>query len=528
MIRYAIKKLSHGIQSRLLAVLVAFGLTLILGGAVAAYLIVEKERVHVSNVALESVRSVATANALVTRLMIHSVDLGLESLASNFAQDIPQSQWGENSVHQMLNAHLSIIAEANALFLIGADGKFINSSFVYPPPPLDLSDREYFQYHRNNQNPSLHVGKPLRNRSSGAWFIDLSRPIHGPNGEFLGVLLAAIPPSYFSDRFREIAIGSIQTMILFHADGTILSRYPYREDVLGKKLEKRTPLVQDIVGGGSDAIIRDLSQVENIPRIIAFHKVPGFPLVASVGGSEVDALKEWKHTASLIWNGVIVSSIVTLVFAIIIVRLFRQQQFFIRELDNMSKHDALTGIGNRRMFDEALEAEWRRSARSASPVGLLMIDIDFFKSYNDHYGHVHGDECLREIAEALAENVRRAPDMIARFGGEEFVCLLPATEISGVSQMAEALLKSVRDKRLPHGFSSVDNIVTISLGGTVMIPASDNSPIDLIAAADHLLYEAKKLRPQSGSGSSHYFPPQGIMGTVEMEFFGEPSMMRSE
>ena len=154
--------------------------------------------------------------------------------------------------------------------------------------------------------------------------------------------------------------------------------------------------------------------------------------------------------------------------------------------------DGLTGVANRRKFEEALESEWRRCARADAPLGLIMADVDLFKLYNDNYGHPAGDACLKSVADALAQNLNRGGDLIARYGGEEFVCLLPETDLEGVRATAARLVIAVAELAIPHFKSPVAKSVTVSLGGTAAIPHPDFTAPDVVRAADDLLFRAKK------------------------------------
>ncbi|WP_182331341.1 sensor domain-containing diguanylate cyclase [Chromobacterium violaceum] len=162
------------------------------------------------------------------------------------------------------------------------------------------------------------------------------------------------------------------------------------------------------------------------------------------------------------------------------------------EVVALSRVDSVTGIANRRCFEESLDGEWRRARRLGAPLGMLMIDIDYFKLYNDHYGHVSGDYCLREVAQAIRSSVRRPQDLVARYGGEEIVCLLPDTGAEGVAFVGEAVLEAVRELQLPHAGSSVADIVTISIGGATVHPREVVDSRQLIEAADRELYRAKQ------------------------------------
>ena len=152
--------------------------------------------------------------------------------------------------------------------------------------------------------------------------------------------------------------------------------------------------------------------------------------------------------------------------------------------------DGLTGIANRRRFDETLETEWRRGRRSGSSLAVIMGDIDNFKHYNDHYGHQAGDTCLKAVAGALARTLKRGQDLAARYGGEEFVCLLPETEAPGARVLANALWEAIRDLAIPHE-GTAPGIVTLSLGFASMIPSGEVEAKALVALADLQLYKAK-------------------------------------
>ena len=162
------------------------------------------------------------------------------------------------------------------------------------------------------------------------------------------------------------------------------------------------------------------------------------------------------------------------------------------QLAQLSTTDALTGIGNRRHFDERLANEWNRGARQQTPLALLLVDIDHFKLYNDHYGHVAGDHCLRLVAQALACCVRRADEMAARYGGEEFVLLLPGTSLEAARAVAQLCLDGIEALALPHAGSCTASALTVSIGVASMLPVAGADPSMLVDAADAALYRAKK------------------------------------
>lgn len=160
-------------------------------------------------------------------------------------------------------------------------------------------------------------------------------------------------------------------------------------------------------------------------------------------------------------------------------------------LETIAFIDGLTGIPNRRSFDDHIRAEWQRAMRSNTELSLLLIDIDHFKQYNDTYGHQAGDACLALIGKALLPSVHRPGDQVARYGGEEFVCVMPTTNLEGATQIGETLREAVNFLKIPHKSSSVCGHVTISVGGASIKPDKSTEIGDLVGAADANLYKAK-------------------------------------
>ncbi|TQD49726.1 diguanylate cyclase [Lysobacter aestuarii] len=162
-----------------------------------------------------------------------------------------------------------------------------------------------------------------------------------------------------------------------------------------------------------------------------------------------------------------------------------------RELERLSMTDGLTGIANRRMFDTRLGTEWKAAREGGKPLSLVIVDIDCFKQYNDAHGHVAGDECLTRIGGMLQELSQRPGDVVARFGGEEFILLLPGADETAAREVAEACVRGIARLRIPHGGPGVGDIVTASLGVGTARPAAGDTARDFLAAVDRRLYDAK-------------------------------------
>ena len=174
----------------------------------------------------------------------------------------------------------------------------------------------------------------------------------------------------------------------------------------------------------------------------------------------------------------------------------KRQEMRLRQANELlarqSTTDGLTGVGNRRLFDQALQIEWQRSARAGKPLAMLLVDIDHFKQYNDHYGHVAGDDCLRRVATLLRSCVGRGGEPVCRYGGEEFAVLLVDTDLAGAQVVAQRCLDSVRLAGIEHAASPVRHSISLSIGVTARIGDAQQPPQTLIQAADGALYQAKQ------------------------------------
>ncbi len=164
------------------------------------------------------------------------------------------------------------------------------------------------------------------------------------------------------------------------------------------------------------------------------------------------------------------------------------------ELEKLSYYDSLTGINNRRRFDKILETEWNRAIRERKEISLIMIDVDNFKDYNDNYGHISGDECLKQVASTIYSTVKRLSDLVARYGGEEFITLLPNTSNQGAIEVAEKIRTNIEGLNIRHEYSKISDKLTVSLGVNTVMPNINKCKIEFIDKADRALYLAKGKR----------------------------------
>ena len=163
-----------------------------------------------------------------------------------------------------------------------------------------------------------------------------------------------------------------------------------------------------------------------------------------------------------------------------------------KELEELSFKDGLTGVANRRMFDAILDVEWTDARRNSRPLALIMFDIDYFKQYNDHYGHIQGDNCLKRVAQVLSSAATRSRDFLARFGGEEFVLVLPETDEKAAIKIAERCRNLLFKEQIPHEKSPLSQILTVSIGVGAIVPTRQDEPLRFVEDVDKRLYLAKQ------------------------------------
>lgn len=458
----------------------------------------------------EQLERAESATSNVARLVGAQVESAMKTaqvILVDVKERVEQGEAGSGSSQRLRN-HLVEVAqsmpELHGVFVYAADGTWLATSSSLTVTGNN-SDRAYFKHHRSNASSGIYIGGPVKSRSTGAWIIPVSMRLNRPDGGFAGVALVTFRVNFFEALYDRLDIGKSGTVLLALADGTVVYRKPFREDVIGSNLsdgsiwaELRTKPV------GSAMLV---AKVDGIERLYAFRKLQTFPFVVAVGMGKDELLQSWR--AASVGAGMATS--VACIILIIFVRKLVTQIFIREKLDaklravsvELQQHNAglevlaatdrLTGIANRRRFDEVLLMESQRARRTLQPLSLILLDVDQFKKFNDEYGHVAGDDCLRRVAQALSASLVRPGDVSARYGGEEFAAILPGTDILGAVDVAERIRGSIQALSIPHTFSSI-GVVTVSLGVASWHPNAGElvSVEDLIECADKGLYRAKK------------------------------------
>jgi diguanylate cyclase (GGDEF)-like protein len=376
------------------------------------------------------------------------------------------------------------------LLLLDADGNALADSTSVQPRPLNLSDRPNFQAHKNNPSLEMKVGSPFKSEwGFKDWCISFSRRIPSQDGAFVGVVSAAMRLVYFKQLFSTLDVGPDSHVTLLNTDGIVLARQPevQGQETVGHSFLK-SPNYHRVIEGGDGSFV-SISTIDGKERLYTFSHVAHLPLIVAIGQSTREVFAVWRRSVVLVGSatGLLCAGIIWL--TILLRRELHLRRRAERELQHRAATDALTGLANRRRLDEVMATEWARAQRTGSLLSLLMIDIDSFKAFNERHGHNGGDEALRSVACTVAATLGRSEDFVGRYGGEEFVAVLPGTDQKGALAVAENIRAAVNSMA---PFASDVDPVTVSIGVATRRITPDDKTHALFSAADEALYRAKR------------------------------------
>ena len=389
--------------------------------------------------------------------------------------------------HMILFDRAATAKDLGSILVIDSAGEVTTDSRFATPPAVNYAQQDFFQIHQQRSSAGLYISRPWI-ASSGEYLVSLSRRIERPDGSFAGVVAGTMRLSYFHDLFRKVRLGADDSITLMRSDGTVLMRAPFNIDSIGADFSAST--IFQMFPKSPDGWYESIAVSDGLKRLFAYHQVGEQPLLVTNGLSVEAVYVGWRQDAWLIGSLILFLCGINLALVVFLVRELRRRESAEAQLAVLATTDALTGLCNRRGFDEAIGREWSRLARGQHPAALLMIDVDLFKAYNDQHGHQLGDKVLIVIARCIARSVRRPGDVSARYGGEEFAVLLPGESIEGALHVAEQIRASVlflRASEIDH-----DVVPTISVGAASLIPGAGGGPSDLIRSADTALYDAKR------------------------------------
>ncbi|MCS0630511.1 diguanylate cyclase [Telluria mixta] len=370
----------------------------------------------------------------------------------------------------------------DSLAIVDRAGHVLATAGHADRPGADAGRRAALVHHGAHADRGVHVGL-----APGGQALTVSRRIDDSDGRFAGVALASIAVQYFQNDYRRLALGRHGTVALSLADGTPVAR---------------VPAVQVDVRPVPIGLATKAREVE---RLHDGRRSSRYPLAVDAALGRDEVLADWRR---ITWQES--AALAGEMLAVYLVSFWLVAQMRIRErlertlhstqealelknaaLERLAHTDGLTGLHNRRHLDDRMAAEVGRAARERTNLSLIMMDVDFFKRYNDTYGHAAGDDCLRMVAGVLAATVNRPADLAARFGGEEFAILLPNTPREGALAIAEAICRGVEAIGVAHAASD-HATVTVSAGVATVVPAPGDDARALVEAADAALYAAKE------------------------------------
>ncbi|MFW0699691.1 diguanylate cyclase domain-containing protein [Pantoea sp. R13S299] len=434
-------------------------------------------------------------------------ELSLREVQRELQKQIATTGVDGEALSQTMRLLQSRLPQLHGLFYYDAHGKWIATSMGRIPPDIDNSDREYFNYHRTNPRNNLHVGPVLRSRTTHELVIPVTLRVNDAFRGFRGVLLATIKVDYFRRFYSYYELSEGDVLVLMLADSTVLYARPMPDSYIGKNLSV-SPLFLRMLAHADKGSGQWTAALDGKKRIFGFVRSQRYPLVVAAGYDKRALFNHWLKS----W---VQDLILSLALLIVILSLgafvLRQARHTLRyqleltrlrdeltaangSLENLAQSDGLTGVANRRHFDHMLSESLQRAERSGQPVSLILFDIDYFKRYNDSYGHVAGDDCLKKVATVLKNTARRQNELTARYGGEEFAIILPDQPLSAALELAKSIIAAINQLAIPHLTTELpQKHVTLSAGCAVWLASdSKQGKQALIERADKALYRAKR------------------------------------
>lgn len=442
------------------------------------------QRVYEANI---QQAEVATANT--ARSMAEQADTTLktaDTIVASLVERVEAEGTGPEARTRLYGLMTSLASALPAIHEMGitdSQGNAIVKSLTANPAGLNYAERGYFRYHANHPDRGPFIGARIESKIDGSYNITVTRRINHADGSFAGVVVTSVSLSFFQRLFDQVQAKSGGVIaLLTDDDTTILARSPLvpsgaGEVTVGSELRQQ---MRDQRSGS----LNYRSGIDGVRRLGSYQHLGQFPLTTLAAQSEWDVQSAWR--AELRWHAIILACVM-----LVVIVLGGRAVEANRALNTLATHDGLTGLANRRCLDATIEREFRRAARSRQPLSIVLVDIDHFKDYNDCYGHPAGDACLCAIARAIEGCLRRAGDLAGRFGGEEFVVVLPGSDATRALAFAETMRLAVRGLAVQHRRSE-RGIVTLSAGVATFVPGRSAGPWQaLVGDADAALYASK-------------------------------------
>ncbi|WP_331283477.1 sensor domain-containing diguanylate cyclase [Pantoea sp. LMR881] len=445
------------------------------------------------------------------------VDITLADAVRQLMQHGPEYA-ATSAFKTQIRAQQGKLPQLHGLFIYDSRGNWVATSGSYVPAKASNADRDYFIWHRTHDDSGILISRVIRSRSTGDLVIPVSVRLNDATGNFAGVALATVKVDYFRQFYSYYSLGEKDVLALILADTSVLYIRPLPESFINRSLSA-SPLFKTALKASDSGSATWRSALDGVERVFGYARLERYPLIVTAGYDRDAARAEWisENLVDLALNIALLFIITGMGFFMLRqVRVNVKNQLeltLVRDeltsinhtLQSLALVDGLTGLANRRQFDALLEKNLERSAKTGEPLSLIMVDIDYFKRYNDTYGHVTGDQCLRNVGIALKSNIHRSDDIVARYGGEEFAIILPNTGPTDALKVAQRAVQTVSDAGLAHKATSVPGgAVTISAGcGTITARGDAGEAAGLKELADNALYRAKRNgRNRAVTGSS--------------------------
>ena len=381
------------------------------------------------------------------------------------------------------------------LAVTDASGRVVLTSDPNQLNRPDLSDLPEFATVRDEPQAGLLLTGPTHSRLTGRPIIRLTRRIETLDGTFAGIVTGSIVLEHFQALFDRLRFDEGLIINVFRQDGTLLMRAPARPGALGRTIASSAGYRLYRAAPRGDFLGR--SSLDGQERLYVFSNLDRLPLIVTVATSLDSIRARWIYKAAIIAVLILCLNLLTLGLTVLLHREVGRRAAAdadTREtnaaLTVLARTDGLTGLPNRRSYDERVAAEWRRAAELGLPLALMIVDADHFKQFNDRFGHQRGDDVLRAIADCL-RRAQPAGGLGFRIGGEEYVVLLPGLDAARASEVAERVRRAVVNLQIAHA-PEIGGVATVSIGVASSEPGAGEAPDAVFVAADAALYAAKE------------------------------------
>lgn len=400
------------------------------------------------------------------RYSLHDMDVKLSDEMTVYLRDIKQSH------HFLMD-----------VLILNSQGEITQWTGKGVPP--DVTDRDYARWHIDHSNSDYYLGEPLLSKvHTGQWFFALSLAIRDERRQLQQIVVALVDIELYRAQFRGIEIPPGSSLGLISRERNIITRQPDHQNYVGVGI---ADLEETSLAGEGNLDM--LSPLDHVERIVGYHSIDRYGVAAFSSRSRKQVLADWAEYVSIA-GLLLFAAIAILVF--LTLRILHNQNAMLvqqRRLVTLANIDGLTGLHNRRSGMTRLIIEFKRARRYQTPLTLFMVDIDHFKDVNDRYGHTAGDDALKVIANILRITCREQ-DVVSRYGGEEFLVMLPETALDEATGLAERLRKRVEE--FPIKLHVADIRLTISIGvSSCDLKSEKESDLTVIQRADRALYRAK-------------------------------------